>query len=117
MEKGRLRRLGLYTVAAVTLATTFSSCHLFQTAQVQFENQSNDTFSSITLGDVSVGTLTPGSTSSWYTIDSGTCPLNTVSLSTGAIAWSNSVKVDAGQSYSVIFFGSAPSLTAQITQD
>ena len=117
MEKGRLARLGLCAAIVVAIVTTLLSCHLFQTAQVQFENQSNDTFSSITLGDVSVGTLTPGSTSSWYTIDSGTCTLNTVSLSAGAIAWSNSVKVDAGQSYTVIFFGSAPSLTVQITQD
>jgi len=117
MENGRLARLGLCAAIVVAIETTLLSCHVLQTAQVQFENQSNDTFSSITLGEVSVGTLTPSSTSSWYTVDSGTCTLNTVSLSAGAIAWSNSVKVDAGQSYTVIFFGFAPNLTVQFTQN
>ena len=116
MKKGRLRSLGLYVVAAVTLATTFSSCHLFETAQVQFENQSSDTFTSITVGAVSVGTLTPSSTSSSYTIDSGTYALNTVS-GAGALTWTSSVKIDAGHSYTVAFLGSAANLGVEITEN
>ena len=114
MKRGRIPGLGLCAVA-VTLVAAFSSCHLFQTAQVQFGNQSSDTFSSITFGAVSVGTLTPGSTSSWNTIDSGTYTLNSVS-GAGAITWPQAVKVDSGQQYTVVFLGSATNLEVQITQ-
>ena len=61
MKKATLTRLILYAASGIILAVTFSSCNfLLQMAQVRFNNQSSDTFTSVTFGNISQGTLTAG---------------------------------------------------------
>ena len=117
MKKATLTRLILYAASGIILAVTFSSCNfLLQMAQVRFNNQSSDTFTSVTFGNISQGTLTPGSTTSYQLIDSGTYTLNT-SSGAGARTWPNDVTVEQPNSYTVVFFGTATDLGAEVIQD
>lgn len=117
MERVKLMKLILCAAAGILLAATFSSCNwIFQMAQVRFSNQSSDTFTQITLGSIVQGTLTPGSTTDYQLISSGTYTLYTVS-GAGAITWPTDVTVSQPDSYTVNFFGTAANLGADFKKD
>ena len=117
MEKASRMRLIFFAAIGILLAATILSCNqLLQMAQVRFNNQSTDRFTSITLGAISVGLLTAGSETSYQLVDSGTYTLQTVS-GAGAIAWPTDVTVNQPGSYAIVFFGTAANLGADFKRE